>query len=64
MKEVFFRFDGFDPVRPPMSLTADRSITHVRLASSAGVLRFDGPVLVSLTLLSLEPMVVPDFHGV
>jgi hypothetical protein len=47
-----------------MSLAAARSITHVRLASFAGVLWFDGPALVSLTLLLLEPMVVPDFHGV
>lgn len=64
VKEVFFQFDGYDPVRLPMSLAAAQSITHVRLASSAGVLWFDGPALVSLTLLLLEPMVVPDFHGV
>jgi hypothetical protein len=47
-----------------LSLTVARWITQVMLASSAGVLRFDGPAPVSLPLLSLEPMVVLDQHGV
>lgn len=34
------------------------------LASFEGVFRFDGPAPVSLPLLSLEPMVVLDQHGV
>ncbi|GLT73397.1 hypothetical protein SLA2020_452580 [Shorea laevis] len=65
VKEVYFQFDGYILVRPQMtvlSLTATRWITQVMLASSAKVLRFNGPTPVSLPLLSLEPMVVLDRH--
>jgi hypothetical protein len=36
----------------------------VRLASSIGLLRFDGPVPVSLALMSVELMVVLNQHKV
>jgi hypothetical protein len=47
-----------------LSLMKARWITPVMLASSAGVLQYDGPAPVSLPLLLLESMVVLDQHGV